>query len=157
MASSQTRPNRAYHAQPDDPYDHPPRDQDDDHDNRQKQPHVADASQRVLDMGHVWPQTVTDRVADPDRVRHEEHGPEEVPQKECAEGKTDCAGQRTSQKAEPTDESRNADRERTMPADERLRHRQACWLYQPSGVTLDDRPSVAAPEPVAKVVSGDER
>jgi len=34
---------------------------------------VADASQRVLDMGHVRPQTVPDRVANPDLVGHEEH------------------------------------------------------------------------------------
>ncbi len=54
MASSQTRPN-AHHASPDDPYDRAPRDQDDDHYDRQDQHHMADASQRVLDMGHVCP------------------------------------------------------------------------------------------------------
>jgi len=59
MASSQPRPSRAHHASPDDPYDRAPPDQDGDHDDRQDQHHVADASQRVLFMSHVWPQTVT--------------------------------------------------------------------------------------------------
>jgi len=82
MASSHTRSTRAHHAKPDDPGDRAPRDQDDDYDDRQGQHHMADASWRVLDTGHVRPQTVADRVADPDRVGHEKHRPEQVPAQE---------------------------------------------------------------------------
>jgi hypothetical protein len=79
---------------------------------------MVDASQRVLDMGDVRPQTVTDRVADPDRVGHEEHRPEQVPAQERAEWKANCSSQWSGQKAEPADESRDADRDPTIPTDE---------------------------------------
>src|SRR5262249_33924559 len=150
-----TRPNRTHHAEPDDPNDRAPRDQDDDHDDRQEHYDVADTSERVLDMGHVWPQSVTDRVADPDSVGHEEHRPEQVPAQERAKGKADGTTNGPRKKANPADESRDADSQRTISADERLCHNQTSWLQQPTGVTVDRCPSIVAPEPITKVVAGD--
>ncbi len=100
--------------------------QDDNQYDYQQERHIADASERVPEVGQIWPQTVTDRVADPDRVRYEEHRPEQVPEQERAEWNLHCPGQWPSQKPKPADKSRDADRESTIPADERLRHHHSC-------------------------------
>ena len=79
MWAAHARANRAQHFQPDEPDNQAPCEPNDDHDERQEQYHLADASKLMTNTDYERPQSIADGIANPDCVRHEEHRSEEVP------------------------------------------------------------------------------